>query len=65
MDDSKESREARQRIADIVRGTMLLSCRPASAASEEITRQWVDGEITIDQAINITRARYGLPLLPS
>jgi len=36
----------------------------ASALARKLQARWIDGEITIDQAINEVRRSHGLPDLP-
>lgn len=47
------------------RGTMcLVEGYKPSALAGELQARWIDGEISIDQAINEARRSYGLPDLP-
>jgi hypothetical protein len=62
---STEERVKRLEAVRYARGTMGLvnGCRP-SPLTRELQARWIDGEITIDQAIDEARRRFGLPDLP-
>lgn len=62
---SPEERAKRVQAARYARGTMGLveGYRP-SPLTRELQARWIDGEITIDQAINDARRHFGLPDLP-
>ena len=62
---SAEERAKRLEAVRSARGTMGLveGYRP-SPLTRELQARWIDGEITIDQAINEVRRSYGLPALP-
>ena len=59
---SPEERAKRIEAVRYARGTMGLvdGCRP-SQLTRELQARWIDGEITIDQAINEVRRSHGLP----
>ena len=62
---SPEERTKRAEAVRYARGTMGLveGYRP-STLTRELQARWIDGEITIDQAINKVRRSHGLPALP-
>lgn len=59
---SPEERAKRVEAARYARGTMGLveGYRP-SPLTRELQARWIDGEITIDQAINEALRHFGLP----
>ena len=59
---SAEERAKRLEAVRSARGTMGLveGYRP-SPLTRELQARWIDGEITIDQAIDEVRRRHGLP----
>ena len=59
---STEERVKRLEAVRYARGTMGLveGYRP-SPLTRELQARWIDGEITIDQAINEVRRSHGLP----
>ncbi|HHF0294262.1 antitoxin VbhA family protein [Pseudomonas aeruginosa] len=60
-------KERTKRIESVryARGTMgLVERYKPSAPAGELQARWIDGEITIDQAIDEARRRFGLPDLP-
>ena len=62
---STEERAKRVEAARYARGTMgLVEGYRHSPLTRELQARWIDGEITIDQAINEVRRSYGLPALP-
>lgn len=62
---SPEERSKRAEAARYARGTMGLveGYRP-SPLTRELQARWIDGQITIDEAIAEARRRHGLPDLP-
>ena len=62
MKISPEERAKRVDAARYARGTMGLveGYRP-SQLIQELQARWIDGEITIDEAIAAARRRHGLP----
>ena len=62
---SAEERASRSEAVRYARGTMGLveGYRP-SPLTRELQARWIDGEITIDQAINEVRLSHGLTDLP-
>ena len=62
---SPEVRAKRLEAVRYARGTMgLVEGYKASALARKLQARWIDGEITIDQAINEVRRSHGLPGLP-
>ena len=62
---SPEERAKRIEAVRYARGTMgLVEGYRHSPLTRELQARWIDGEITIDQAINEVRRSYGLPALP-
>jgi len=60
-----EERAKRLEAVRYARGTMgLVESAKPSPFLAELEARWVDGDITIDQAINEVRRSHGLPDLP-
>lgn len=60
-----EERAKRLETVRYARGTMgLFEGAKPSRFLAELQARWIDGEITIDEAINEARRRHGLPDLP-
>ncbi len=65
MKISPEERAKRVEAARYARGTMgLVEGYKPSPFARELQARWIDGEITIDQAIDEARRRHGLPDRP-
>lgn len=62
---SPEEQAQRLEAVRYARGTMgLVEGYKPSPLTRELQARWIDGEITINQAINEARRRHGLPDLP-
>ncbi len=60
-----EERAKRVEAVRYARGTMgLVEGYKPSSFSRELQARWIDGEITIDEAISEARRHFGLPDLP-
>ena len=56
-----EDENSRQKAVDYARATSELAGVKFSPETEALMKRFVDGEITIETAIAISRARWGLP----
>lgn len=56
-----EDENSRQKAVDYARATSALSGVKFSPETEALMKRFVDGEVTIEEAIALTRARWGLP----
>jgi hypothetical protein len=59
MDDLEKAK--RQKVVVLTRASLALSGIKESPYMAELNRRFVDGEISIEEAIERVRAKYGLP----
>lgn len=56
-----DDKDRRQRAVDYARASSELSGIQFSTETEALMKRFVDGEITIEEAVALARARWGLP----
>lgn len=56
-----DDENSRQKAVDYARATSELSGVKFPPETEALMKRFADGEITIEEAIAISRARWGLP----